>query len=251
MNAVQNCFSDWIIYVDESGDHGFPGPKEFPIFVLSFCVFKKSEYIERVIPAFASLKFELFGHDQIIFHERDIRKRQGAFVEFDPTKLFCRLSAAIAEFAFTIISVVIRKNQLSERYPLRENPYHLAMRFGLERLYMLLAQENGVNACTYLVFESRGKNEDNQLKEEFQRFCTGANYWKRPVKTFALEFAKKHANSAGLQIADLVSYPIGKYVLEPAGDKPQVQFVKEVLWRKFYGHPQIDGRGLKIFPKQH
>lgn len=40
-----NSFGEYIIYVDESGDHSLENVnKEFPLFVLAFCIFKKSDY---------------------------------------------------------------------------------------------------------------------------------------------------------------------------------------------------------------
>jgi hypothetical protein len=73
-------FSDWIIYVDESGDHGVTSiDPTFPVFVLLFALFRKNSYINRFVPALGSLKFRLFGHDGVILHEREIRKDLGAF----------------------------------------------------------------------------------------------------------------------------------------------------------------------------
>jgi len=38
-------FSDSIVDVDESGDHGLTSIQEpYPVFVLSFCIFHKDEY---------------------------------------------------------------------------------------------------------------------------------------------------------------------------------------------------------------
>ncbi len=38
-------FSDYIIYVDESGDHSLESiDKEYPVFVLAFCIFNKKIY---------------------------------------------------------------------------------------------------------------------------------------------------------------------------------------------------------------
>lgn len=35
-------FSDYIVYVDESGDHSLDSiNSEYPLFVLSFCIFRK------------------------------------------------------------------------------------------------------------------------------------------------------------------------------------------------------------------
>jgi len=53
-------FSDYIVFVDESGDHGMganPDP-DYPIFVLAFCVFSKDDYLMQVCPAVQKLKFK-------------------------------------------------------------------------------------------------------------------------------------------------------------------------------------------------
>lgn len=68
-------FSDYVVYADESGDHGLTSVDiGYPLFVLAFCLFKKCDYTSRLVPALQSFKFENFGHDQVILHETDIRK---------------------------------------------------------------------------------------------------------------------------------------------------------------------------------
>ena len=82
-HAVSSPFSKYIVYVDESGDHSLQSIDEkYPLFVLAFCVFHKRHYSERVVPALEKLKFNHFGHDQVILHETDIRKERGAFNVF-------------------------------------------------------------------------------------------------------------------------------------------------------------------------
>ena len=54
-----NTFSEYIVYVDESGDHNLAKPDpEFPVFVLAFCIFRKDEYISQVVPALQRIKFK-------------------------------------------------------------------------------------------------------------------------------------------------------------------------------------------------
>ena len=67
-------FSNYVVYVDESGDHSLVSvDAAYPVFVLAFCVFKKSDYAQMVLPAVTQLKFKHFGHDQVVLHEqRDI-----------------------------------------------------------------------------------------------------------------------------------------------------------------------------------
>ena len=45
-------FSDFIVYVDESGDHSLTSiDRHFPVFALSFCVVRKADYVDSVVPA--------------------------------------------------------------------------------------------------------------------------------------------------------------------------------------------------------
>ncbi len=79
-------FGKYIVYVDESGDHGMQSLDEtYPVFVLAFCVFHKRYYGERVVPSLEMFKFKHFGHDQIVLHENEIRKEKGVFRIF-PTR---------------------------------------------------------------------------------------------------------------------------------------------------------------------
>ena len=73
-------YSDYIIYVDESGDHSLGNINPYyPIFVLSFCIFRKEYYSHVVTPALRMLKFLTFGHDMVVLHEHEIRKKEGLF----------------------------------------------------------------------------------------------------------------------------------------------------------------------------
>ena len=70
-------FSDYIVYVDESGDHSLESiDQEYPVFVLSFCIFRKEVYGGAMTSAVRKLKFATFGHDMVILHEIDIRKKR-------------------------------------------------------------------------------------------------------------------------------------------------------------------------------
>ena len=78
---MNNQFSDYIVYVDESGDHSLESIDEkYPLFVLAFCIFNKKHYIEQVSPAIKKFKFNQFGHDMVLLHEFDIRKAKNEFV---------------------------------------------------------------------------------------------------------------------------------------------------------------------------
>src|SRR5690349_13368865 len=72
--------SSYIAYFDESGDHGMEKiDPDFPAFVLCGWIFKKEDYLQKELPAITRIKFTHFGHDAVVFHSRDIRKRLGPF----------------------------------------------------------------------------------------------------------------------------------------------------------------------------
>ncbi|WP_373941894.1 DUF3800 domain-containing protein [Polaribacter sejongensis] len=130
----------YIVYVDESGDDnlGYIDPK-YPIFVINFCCFEISEYLNFVDPALKRFKFDYFGHDQIILHETDIRKSKKPFDFLEKNKdlkddFLSNLSKIIENIPFTIVSVIIDKTKLKSQYNKPSNPYHLGLLFGLERL---------------------------------------------------------------------------------------------------------------------
>jgi hypothetical protein len=76
----ESPFSKYIVYVDESGDHGLETiDPQYPVFVLAFCIFHKRHYSEQVVSALEKFKFNHFGHDQIVLHEHEIRKEKGQF----------------------------------------------------------------------------------------------------------------------------------------------------------------------------
>ena len=245
-------YSDYIIYVDESGDHSLSTINaEFPLFVLTFCIFKKSEYVADVVPALQRLKFKHFGHDMVVMHEREIRKASGPFAFLtDATRrnaFMGDLNTLVEQAPFHLVAVVIRKAALAKKSPAPENLYHLALRLGLECVDRFLHERQQQQAPTHIVFEARGKKEDNELELEFRRICDGANHRSERL-LFQIIIADKQINSTGLQLADLTARPIGRYVHMPT----QPNRAYEIIRKKLYCCPQTgraDGFGLKCFPE--
>jgi len=241
--------SDYIVFVDESGDHSLVSiDQEYPVFVLSFCIFQRDNYIDALAPALRRLKFETFGHDLVVLHEIDIRRKRGAFAMLGKgarEAFLEQLTGLIDATDFTLIAVIIDKVRHKERYVRPEHPYHLALKFGLERIFAFLHQQGQHDETTWVICEARGSKEDGELELAFRRICDGDNSAKRKLP-FELHIADKKTNSEGLQIADLTARPIGLSVLRP--DQPNRAY--EVLQKKFYtGHyGVVAGNGRKVFP---
>ena len=219
-------FSDYIVYVDESGDHSLTSiDPQFPVFSLSFCVVKKSDYTASVVPSVQALKFKYWGHDSVVLHEHEIRKSKGEFTWLltnkDRRKEFYEdLNQVMVDAPVTIIASVIDKVKLTAKYPNPWNPYEIALHFCLERLLMFLRDNGQTGKLTHVVFECRGKAEDAELELAFRRIVAGHNKWgwvNRDFSSMEFEpkFAKKSVNSTGLQLADLTARPIAIKTMRP------------------------------------
>ena len=244
-------FSDYIVYVDESGDHNLSViSPNYPVFVLAFCVFEKASYIEATVPAFQRLKFKWFGHDAVVFHEREMRQQKPPFAFLqnrDRREAFMTdLNEVIDQAEFTVIAAAIDKTRLKSRYEDPGNPYEIALKFCLERLYRLMIDRHSENDLTHCVFEKRGKKEDAELELEFRRICDRSNYHGDAMDCFDIRFVEKTANSSGLQISDLIARPIGLHELRPEQQNRAFDIIK----RKFRagGEGRCRGYGLKSFP---
>ena len=244
--------SDYIIYVDESGDHNLDAVNpDYPVFVLDFCIFQKEHYVNAIVPKIQAFKFNHFGHDIIILHEHDIRKQKYPFVflknQNKRTVFMDDLNQLVEISDFTIVAAVINKQTLTNVYGSPVNPYELGLCFCMERTFAFLREQKQQTGVTHIIVERRGKREDNELKLAFQRIQDGATPWQRmKMPNFKLVFADKKINSAGLQLADLTARPTGRHIMNPTQPNRAWDIIEKKLRRSPTG--QVEGWGLKIFP---
>lgn len=249
-------FSDYVVYVDESGDHSLASiDRDYPVFVLALCVFHKRHYAEKIVPAVHKLKFNYFGHDSVVLHENEIRKQKGdfAFLSHRPTRdeFMDRLSSVMEASNFILIACVVDKVRLGKSEG-AANPYHIALGVCLEALREFLAEKKQDEFKTHVLVECRGKKEDAELELEFRRICDGNNPGGR-VLPFDIVFADKKTNLAGLQLADLVARPVGIHCIRPQQENKAF----EMLTKKFFcagGRDHVgceyENVGLMIYPPQ-
>ena len=99
------------------------------------------------------------------------------------------------------------------------------------------------------IIEKRGKKEDASLLNYYNQLLDRGTYWvdshrmKKVFKKFDMRW--KSENIIGLQIADLIAYPVTRHVLNPNG----VNLAFDVLKKNIF---QLNGKvyGMKIFPKE-
>lgn len=236
MSDTSSLFSEYIVFADESGDHGLermdPG---YPIFVLIFCVFRKRDYCFEMVPALGNFKFKHFGHDQVILHEREIRKSQGYFKKFRDLPFKKRfieeLSTIIGICEFKILGCVIDKSALYKSASRPQNPYHLALDFCLRSLRTFVINEGEQDARLHIIAQRRGRAEDNDLASEFAQIMHRLQIGDLSLN-FDLILADKKTISAGLEIADLVARPIGRRYVQPSQENRAFEIIQHKLIRR-------------------
>ena len=76
-----------------------------------------------------------------------------------------------------------------------------------------------VNGRISAIVERRGKREDKNLMSYYQQLLEKGTYWvtaeRIKNRMLCLYFKWKSEDIAGLQIADLIAYPLTRHVLNP------------------------------------
>ncbi len=242
-----------VMFLDESGDHSLEKiDASYPMFVLAGCIFDFEYYLQEAEKRVNELKLKHFRKTNIILRSYDIRKQKGDFVCLVDRKkresLYEAIDNLVEGLNFTVIAAVINKTKLKGQYGHPKNPYHLCLQFILERSVMYLGRSN---EKMMFRIESRETHNDQKLSEVYERFRNNDHrlFSKDEIqsKLTDLSFNQKTQNIAGMQIADLVAYPIGKWVLDSNKENKAFTIIEKKLHRK----PRTDrylNYGLKVFP---
>ncbi len=243
-------FGDYIVYADESGTHNLAVVEaDYPVFVLTLCIFEKRDYVTNVVPALQSFKLKWFGHDMVVLHEREMRKQLAPF-KFLETRarrdaFMADLDSVVAQAPMTIVAAVIDKRKLNLRYSDPSNPYELALTFCMERLWSHIVERRKAPGAIHCIFECRGKAEDRELELTFRRIADGENFRREKMPDLSIVFADKKVNSTGLQLADLTARPIGLKIVRPDQPNRAFDIIEQKIRRVGAGYR---GVGLKVFP---
>lgn len=234
----------YIAFIDESGDTGMKNiDSDAPYFALTAAIYRTEQYIQTELPLMTRIKLDFWGHDGVIFHDYDIKKKNGPFKilidSMERERFWEALCNQFRETPAKLISAVIHKGDHKKQYHDPVDPYELCIQFVLERTYMMTGKG------TRVVFESRGRAEDKIVRQWCEDICGGKNYHRKQYG-FDIHFATKSSNCEGLQMADLACQPILHYVRKRDTERPDWLAVRAAV--RCNGGGKIEGYGLKIFP---
>jgi hypothetical protein len=223
LDAQSRPLSRWLVFCDECGDHSLAKINpEFPLFLLSMVLVDRREYAERIVPALSQFKLDWFDHEGINLHSYEIRKAKGQFAILSNRSwreaFNEQLGRLMAELPYRSFCVAVRKDALLKKHGLEsDNPYDLALERGVEAVHAWIEGHGGGAAAW--VAEARGKREDRELALTWRRIHS---FGPSKSNEETLEFVPGSDNVAGIQLADLIGYPVARHILYP--DRPHRAF---------------------------
>ena len=151
---------------------------------------------------------------------------------------------------YVIVCCSILKEPYIRQFGRFNDVYGQSLSFILERaIFCVDNQCPDHNGKISAVVERRGKREDKNLLSYYQQLLEKGTYWVAAERMKnhmeSLDFKWKADDVAGLQIADLIAYPLTRHVLNPK----EVNLAYDVLEPNIF----VEGgklMGLKIYPQQ-
>lgn len=244
-----------VMFLDESGDHSLDViDPQYPVFVLAGVIMDE-QYARTVAEQkLATFKQELFGRTDIILHTADITRNQNGFERMkEPEfrqRFYEKLNALMRELQYEVVACVIKKDEHFERYGLwAVDPYMLSLHVLVERFCFDIGFGGSPGR---MVAEKRNPTLDHQLELAFLNLKVSGTRFLQATqierRIEGLVTRGKEQNLAGLQIADLVASPIGRYVI---GKKTREDFrIVESKFRRNWRSGGHQGFGLVVLPKR-
>jgi hypothetical protein len=242
----------YYVFIDESGDHSLKKVDiSYPLLLVCGSIFHSSNYKPFDI-LFNNIKDKYCNHNRLVFHSVDIRKAKKEFSFLNNKETLAEfiedINHAVTNSKFTIIASYINKLAPIDRAMLKINDaYHLAMGFILERLIFHLDNCLPIRQTIFLIFECRDPKQDKRLRLYCESILKNGTFYLPPSRfkkwKFEILFRRKAQNINGLQLSDLLAYPIAQKVYKPENSNPAY----DILECKFYRNRETI-YGLKVYP---
>ena len=231
----------YYLFIDECGDHNLDRyDPNFPIFTLCGILVSQKN-LNALNRAFVELKKSIFGTDEVVIHSCDIRKWRDVFGILKDEELRVRFFNGIESIlsqhdAYIIVSCSILKAQL-KKFCVRgeeDDVYGLSLSYLIERsIFCVDNKENGLGSIAVTV-ERRGKKEDKKLLNYYNGLRNRGTKWvtaeRLQSRIGSFSFSHKRDNIIGLQIADLIAYPITRHILNPEQPNRSYEAIKHNIF---------------------
>ena len=241
MATEKQTKSKYHLFIDECGDHNLVKyDPAFPVFTLCGILVSRDN-LYSLNNDFKKLKLEIFGNTDIVIHSVDIRKWRDAFIVLKDEALRIKFFNGIKRIlsqndAYIIVSCTILKEQLN-KFCVRgeeEDVYGLSLSYLIERSIFCVDNLTYSNPDITIIVERRGKKEDAKLLNYYNGLRNRGTKWITPERLRSrigrFEFKYKRDNIIGLQIADLIAYPVTQHILHPERPNRSYDAVKHNIF---------------------
>jgi hypothetical protein len=231
------------LFLDESGDHGLSFiDSQNPVFLLCGILISTNEndFINQTID---KIKRKFWETDAIIFHSRDIRKCSNEFkILLDQklkTKFHISLNTLMKDSKFYVIPSAIDKNKYIHQSGFKSvDIYELCLSAIFEKSIHIVNKTTRASYKLDIIIERRGKREDRKLRSHLDHILLNGTS-KIPQSIIGkfevvVTFKSKKENCNGLQLADLIAYPIAKYLINREKKNPAFEIIKDKI------HPPLN-----------
>ena len=217
------------MYVDESGDDVMDPSKwskpEARYLGLTGVVIASETYRTQTHPEFQALKQEFFPYDPdepLVLVRQKIVQKKDDFGVLQDQEIATRWEERVLQFFETHVSQIItvvldKKMYLQSGLHSGQRPYGYCANAPVDKYALWL---NGVGGDGDVMAETRGKKEDQELKDDFRRYLTGngnpqgTQEARLRITSNQIKLNLKSRNITGLQLADLLAYPSMRGVLQ-------------------------------------
>ena len=243
-----------VLFLDESGDHNLSViDPQYPIFVLGGVIVDKEYADGSLVEALNEFKNRIFGHSDLILHTADITRNRNGFEAMKDSvfraRFFSELNKLMRNLEYSVVACVIRKDEYLSRYGLAAlDPYLISLDILVE---IFCFDVGDLSNGGLIIAERREPTLDRSLELAWLNLkIQGTRHMQGKLvddRISALNLRAKKENIAGLQLADLVVSPIGRYVLgKPA--KEDWRIVEAKIRRSPSG--RVENYGMVILPRQ-
>lgn len=241
------------LYLDESGD---PNPRsaseEYPVFVLGGVICDE-HYADTVVrAALNSIKQDLFGRADFPLHTAEFKRNLGPFrVLKDDLALRAvlrsRILQVLRELDYTVLACAVHRDYADAQGGQADvDRYPLVLQALVEQFCDVIGQRGEHDEPSgRIIVESRRPRDDRAVMREWESMLDrGTTSVRGPVikrRIRSLSVRPKSDLIPGLELADLVVSPVGRYAI---GKPPVAEW--EAVSEKMRQGPngQIAGYGL-------